>query len=228
MRKVPPDRGLMKYRVRNVPFSSLDWPPAAGTNSRNDGNGMSSGPGPLELSIPGGTIDISKVQESYSNAYACGLLQSRWIPTGFLSENGNFHPLCLPNRQDSLRAAMLDNSKIASIISDINDIMSPVSKSWTIETEKKKVTADELPKIIRLVMEEEPERTDTSPSPEDTLVDLIARFRARAVTLRSQKTYCQQAQRLSKFIEISLIQVREYIRGDGKVASKAVSSAAHF
>ncbi|KAL9611290.1 MAG: hypothetical protein Q9167_004054 [Letrouitia subvulpina] len=199
---------LMKCRVHLISLNALSWPSTAEVESTN-------------------AVDVGVIQRSYVNAYERGLLKSGHVPHRLRSEEETWHPLYLPNRSDSLRAAMLDDSKITSIKSDLEAVLSPVKKpeNQHKDTKKKGVKSIDVLQTIQLVMKEPPKKhpTNLTSSPGNTITDVISKFRLRAEALHYEKMLHQHAQRLAKFIEISLVQIQEYMQGNDRSASAAIS-----
>jgi hypothetical protein len=214
----------MQGRVEIVPFDELSWPPVA-LHVQGSTNGMNLAGARPKRSEPSAMIDVPTVQRSYAEAYQCGLLQSQLIPTMEESPALPGHPLCLANRQDSLKAAMLDASKIDDIKLDLRSVLSkvPQSSDWNKVVKKERIAPDDIEAIIRLVKGDVPSKVNWFPQSERNIDTLVERFRELTGTLQSTKgRYCH-AHRLAKLIECLLMQIQEHIYGGDKNASVIVS-----
>ena len=214
----------MQGRVEIVPFDELLWPPVA-LHVQGSTNGMNPAGARSKRSEPSVMIDVPTVQRSYARAYQCGLLQSHLIPTVEESPALPGHPLYLADRQDSLKAAMLDASKIEDIKLDLHSVLSkvPQSSDWNNVVEKERIAPDDIEGIIRLVKGDVPSKVTWFPQSERTIDTLVERFRQFTGTLQSSKgRYCH-AHRLAKLIECLLMLIQEHINGGNKNASVIVS-----
>ena len=219
---------LIMCRVVVVAFNDLNWPSTL-LNTGTNGSAISAAT-QLKQVNPSIAITIQMVVQTYQEAYQTGRLASGRLP--MIATGGQAHPLCLPDRQDSLQAAMLNQDKIDSIVFDIESIFSnlPPSKEWHNTTKKKRLTSRDIATIIQLAVggdsaTETPPTVDLASWSEITLARLIRECQARKDQLRSGKIHRQYAQRLVRAIECSLVIIQEYILGADRAASRAVSVA---
>ena len=169
-------------------------------------------------------VDVSTVLQSYALAYQDGLLRSRLIPTVGESCGLPGHPLGLVDRQDSLKAAMLDAHKISDVKADLHSVLSKVPKSqdWVKAVEKEHLALDEVWGIIRLVRGEAHQKARMSFRCERTIDSLVETFRDHTENLQGTKWQHHHAQRLAKLIECLLMQIQEHTHGGNRNASATV------
>ena len=134
------------------------------------------------------------------------------------------HPFCLANRQDCMRAAMLDMSKIEGVYCDLRSILGKVPKTldWCNAMEKEHLAADALHNITQLVTRDTPYQVPAPFQTEGTIDSLIEWFRNHTKTLGTAWSQYRHAERLARLIECSLMQVQEHIQGGDRTASAAV------
>ena len=209
-----------------VPFDELSWPPVV-LHVQESTNGINPAGARSKHSEPSVTIDFPAVQRSYARAYQCGLLQSQLIPTLEESPALPGHPLCLTNRQDSLKAAMLDTFKIDDIKVDLRSVLSKVPQSfdWSESVKKQRIAPDDIEEIIRLVKGDVPSNVTLFPRSARIIDTLVERYRRLTKNLQSNKVSYSNAHRLAKLIECLLMLIQEHIDGGDKNASIIVSQS---
>lgn len=137
------------------------------------------------------------------------------------------HPLCLTNRQDSLKAAMLDTFKIDDIKVDLRSVLSKVPQSfdWSESVKKQRIAPDDIEEIIRLVKGDVPSNVTLFPRSARIIDTLVERYRRLTKNLQSNKVSYSNAHRLAKLIECLLMLIQEHIDGGDKNASIIVSQS---
>ena len=202
-----------------VAFDALHWPPTL----QSIGYGES---GAVTRSEQSDRIDFHMVQQSYVDARDSGRLRSGLIPSLAQFETEVRHPLCISGRQDSLKTALLNPSKVDSINRDVRSVLSSVPKpeDWCTVVKEKHLGASDVLQIIRLATGDLPRTISSSvPSTHTSIANMITCLREHAQALRSTGVLYHYARQLTDLLVCSLMQVQEHISGGDRAASVAVS-----
>ena len=220
----------MQGRLCVVAFEDLSWPESqCASQPRTAADRIDRPSTMLILPDLSTNINIRAVQESYKQAYDRGWLSSTRIPVFCEDRALSGDPLCVSDRQDSLKAAMLDKQKVTEIVDDVGAVLKkvPSPSDWGKMAKKKSLLPHNMTEIVRLVMGEGLKGSNKDLCAEKNIEDLINSFRDHSRTLKAQECHLRHVRRLAWLVDGLLMRVHEFVWGDNRTASTAVRDHTH-